>query len=60
MISFALAYKYAMTLNKLMIARIFRNFGFSTKLKMEELRIRFNVNVRLLNNHMVSIYNRDE
>lgn len=54
------AYKYAMTLNKLMIARVVRNYRFSTKLKMEELQIRFNVNIRLLNNHMVSIHNRTD
>lgn len=42
-----------------MIFHLFRHHRYSTALRMEDLRIEFNVNVVLLNKHMVSVHRRD-
>lgn len=54
------AYKYAQVVSRAMLFHLFRHYRFSSKLRMDELRIEFNVNVRLLNNHMVSVHRRND
>lgn len=53
------AYKYAQVITRAMIFHLFRQHRYSSKLRMDELKIEFNVNVRLLNNHMVSVHRRE-
>lgn len=54
------AYKYAQVVTRAMVFHLFRHHRYSSTLRMEDLRIEFNVNVRLLNNHMVSVHSRRE
>lgn len=57
---FVLAYKYAMVVLKVIIVHLFREYRYSTHLKPEELKVRMNVNSKLLNNHMVKIHRRTD
>lgn len=51
--------KYAMIVMKVMIAHLFRSYRFTTHLKMMDLKMRLDINVRLLNRHMVKIHRRN-
>lgn len=52
------AFKYAIMITRAMIFHLFRHHRYSSKLRMDELQIEYNVNVRLRNNHMVSVHRR--
>lgn len=51
--------KYAMVVMKTVLTYILRNFRVTTKLKLEELEVRMDINIFLLNGHMVQIENRN-
>lgn len=50
--------KYAMVVMKVMIGQLFRDHRFSTSLRMADLKMRLDINVRLLNKHMVQMHRR--
>lgn len=52
--------KYAMVVMKVMIAHLFRCYRFTTHLKMADLKMRLDINVRLLTKHMVEIHQRND
>lgn len=53
-----IGFKQAMMSLKIMLATLIKNYKFSTSLKMEELRLRFDLTMDLTNKHMVSIQER--
>lgn len=47
-----------MIVMKSIIARILQHYRLETDLKLEELKIRMDINIFLLNGHMVKLYHR--
>lgn len=47
-----------MVVLKTVLVHILRNFSVTTELKLEELEVRMDINIFLLNGHMVKIENR--
>lgn len=51
--------KYAITVMKLLLAHILRHYRVTTHLKLEELEVRMDINIFLINGHMMQIHHRD-
>lgn len=51
--------KYAMAVMKVMLAHILRHFRLTTKLKIEELRVRMDINIFLIGGHQVQVHPRE-
>lgn len=56
---FILGEKYAMTVMKVVLTHILRNFRVTTQLKMEELRVRMDINIHLIGGHQMQVHPRD-
>lgn len=52
-------FKQAMLSLKVMLATLIRHYKFSTSLKMEDLRLKIDITMKLTNKHMVSIQRRE-
>lgn len=50
--------KYAMVVMKVMIAHLVRQFEFKSTIKMNDLKLSMDINIRLLNGHMVQALKR--
>lgn len=48
-----------MAVMKVILAHILRNFRLTTDLKMEELRVRMDINIFLIGGHQVQVHPRD-
>lgn len=50
--------KYAMYSMKVLMAHLLKNFEFSTTLKMDELHLKNELVLKLVNKHMISVKRR--
>ena len=48
-----------MIVMKLVLGDVLRNYRFTTKLKLSELKVRMDINIFLLNRHLVQVHRRD-
>lgn len=48
-----------MTVMKVMLTHILRNFRITTDLKMEELRVRMDINIFLIGGHQIQVHPRE-
>lgn len=56
---FRLGVKYAMVVMKLILAHILRHFRVTTPLKMSDLKVRMDINIFLINGHLIQVHKRD-
>lgn len=50
--------KYGNLVLRMFVAWLARNYRFSTKLKMTDLKFRMDITLKLLNGHMIQIHKR--
>lgn len=48
-----------MTVMKVMLTHILRNFRITTNLKLTDLRVRMDINIFLIGGHMVQVHPRN-
>lgn len=59
-LKYILGTKYAMLVLKLVTVYVLRKYRLTTELRLEDLRLRINITLKLLNKHRVQLHKRDD